>query len=258
MLEKQLLFFGNGFSPFSRKVGLALEYKGLEYRYVDGLARENHAALQAMNARGEVPAIKHNGLVVTQSAHIVSYLDEAFPDRPILPKSAECRVIARRLEQLFGTIVDAAIVNSSLWTWANRPDRRPNGLFEAAQSDIFDALLEVEGHLGEDPDQYMFGGEPGIVEFTLWPHVTALKPLGFEIDQKRLPKLTMWIEKMRRTPLFRNDTKQTGRFLKEMSDETHERTKIAWRGDRLEWILSRGFHDWFFQEVQENRVIWPT
>ena len=35
------------------------------------------------------------------------------------------------------------------------------------------------------------------------------------------------------------------------------RKRIFWRGDRIEWMLSRGFHDWFFKEIAEGRVLWP-
>jgi hypothetical protein len=30
-----------------------------------------------------------------------------------------------------------------------------------------------------------------------------------------------------------------------------------WRGDRIEWMLARGFHAWFFNEIEEDRVAWP-
>ena len=36
-----------------------------------------------------------------------------------------------------------------------------------------------------------------------------------------------------------------------------ERRKIFWRGDRIEWLLARGFHDWFFNEIRQQRVLWP-
>ena len=36
-----------------------------------------------------------------------------------------------------------------------------------------------------------------------------------------------------------------------------EREKIFWRGDRIEWILARGYHEWFFKEIEEDRVLWP-
>jgi hypothetical protein len=33
--------------------------------------------------------------------------------------------------------------------------------------------------------------------------------------------------------------------------------KIGWRGDRIEWVLARGFHDWLLGEIRADRVIWP-
>ena len=36
-----------------------------------------------------------------------------------------------------------------------------------------------------------------------------------------------------------------------------ERRRIFWRGDRIEWLLARGFHPWFFKEIAEDRVLWP-
>lgn len=36
-----------------------------------------------------------------------------------------------------------------------------------------------------------------------------------------------------------------------------ERTKIFWRGERIEWLLARGYHRWFVREIEEGRVLWP-
>src|SRR5262249_21175868 len=42
-----------------------------------------------------------------------------------------------------------------------------------------------------------------------------------------------------------------------MKDRDIEKRRIFWRGDRIEWILARGFHAWFFNEIKEDRVAWP-
>ena len=42
-------FFTNGFSPFARKVALALDYKGLAYEAIDGLTHANREALLEIN-----------------------------------------------------------------------------------------------------------------------------------------------------------------------------------------------------------------
>ena len=36
-----------------------------------------------------------------------------------------------------------------------------------------------------------------------------------------------------------------------------ERHKIFWRGDRIEWLLARGYQAWFTTEIAERRVTWP-
>ena len=33
-------------------------------------------------------------------------------------------------------------------------------------------------------------------------------------------------------------------------DSDIERDKIFWRGDRIEWMLARGFHEWFVEEIR--------
>ena len=63
-------FFTNGFSPFARKVALALDYKGLAYEPIDGLTHENRDALLAVNPRAEVPALIDGDITVVNSSDI--------------------------------------------------------------------------------------------------------------------------------------------------------------------------------------------
>lgn len=37
----------------------------------------------------------------------------------------------------------------------------------------------------------------------------------------------------------------------------YEAEKLAWRGDRIEWLLANGFHDWFRSELMANRAVVP-
>lgn len=256
--ENERILYGNGFSPFSRKVTLALEYKQLAYENLDGLAKANHADLWSLNPRGEVPILCDGDLTIANSSHIVAYLEDAYPQPAVYPVDLASRVLARHLENIFDTRVDAILVDCSLWTWADRPDTPPPGLFEAAQADLYLVFDELELHLKGRPHSFFFGEEPSIVEFALWPHLSAVKPLGFQFDPERTPNLVKWVETMRQHNLFRADRRRTAQFIKSMSSQTHERTKIAWRGDRLEWLLSKGFHDWFFEEIHQDRVIWPA
>lgn len=250
--------YTNWFSPFARKVALALDYKQLPYEAIDGLARDNHEALRAVNPRAEVPTLQDGEIVVTQSALILAYLEDAYPDRPIYPEAPKDRVAARALEHLFDTRADAILVDGSLWRWAQRDDEPPEGLMTAAQNDLNVIFETLEARLAARTTSFAFGEAPGIVEFTLWPHMAAVAPLGFFIDPARFPATLDWLGVLGQSPLFQEDAQRTRAFLKSFSPETHENRKIAWRGDRIEWLLAKGFHEWFFNEIKEDRVIWPA
>lgn len=73
---------------------ICLEEKGLEYRshYVNVLAFEQHApAFLKMNPQGQVPVLRHDGRVVTETSLMLEYLDAAFPQTPLAPQSAADR-----------------------------------------------------------------------------------------------------------------------------------------------------------------------
>ncbi|MGA7533363.1 MAG: glutathione S-transferase family protein [Pseudolabrys sp.] len=141
--------YDSAFSPFARKVRIVLEYKGLNYEPVDGLLKSNHAALKAVNGRIEVPALVDDDIVVVNSADIVAYLDNRYAAKSIYPDAPAARVHARAWERVADTFVDPIFVDISSWKWAERPDKMPDGLLEAARADlriVYDALDKELAH----------------------------------------------------------------------------------------------------------------
>ena len=53
------------------------------------------------------------------------------------------------------------------------------------------------------------------------------------------------------------DLVRTKQYVAQAATLDIERQKIFWRGDRLEWLLARGFHGWLLREIDEGRVLWP-
>lgn len=85
-------------SSASRRVRLVLAEKGLAYesRLVDMLRGEQHApAYLAMNPNGVVPTLLHGERVLYESSVIAEYLDELFPEPPLLPADAYQRALLR-------------------------------------------------------------------------------------------------------------------------------------------------------------------
>jgi maleylpyruvate isomerase len=89
------------------RVRLALSYKHLEHELVTvNLLTSEHRAnvFRGLNALTQVPVLEvdENGrtLVLTQSMAIIEYLEERFPERPLLPSDREGRARARQLAEI--------------------------------------------------------------------------------------------------------------------------------------------------------------
>jgi glutathione S-transferase len=128
--------YDSAFSPFARKVRMVLEHKGLAFEAVDGLLKSNHAALEAVNGRVEVPALTDGDVTVVNSADIVAYLEFRYPETPVYPAEPATRVAARAWERTADTLVDAVLVNLSYWKLLDRDDTMPAGLLDKARADM--------------------------------------------------------------------------------------------------------------------------
>jgi glutathione S-transferase len=244
-------------STFARKVALGLELKGLAYEPVDALARDFHEELLRVNPRAEVPVLRDGDVVVVNSSDILQYLEWRYQTPPLYPAEIDERVVARALERLADHRFDPIIVDCSYWHWADRDDEPPSGLLEAGQRDLERTLQRLEAELAKRPAPWPFGA-PGVVECAWFPNLIAAQPFGFKIDPARFPTVLGWLAAMREHPVFKHDRKRTAAMLKTLaSSNTHERKRLFWSGDRIEWLLARGFHDWFAKETQADRVAFP-
>lgn len=246
--------FDSAFSPFARKVRMVLEFKGLEFQVEDGLLKSNHARLKAVNGRVEVPTLLDGDTVVVNSSDIVSYLEHRHPDRAVYPAAPDARVHARAWERTADTFIDPILVDISYWKWAERPDTMPTGLLEAARADLSLAYDALEAEL---KDREYVSGPLSIADFALFPHIASARAMEVAHSRERHPHITSWFTRMRSLPACANDLKRARDFMARIGGDDFEKKKIFWRGDRIEWILAHGFHDWFFNEIQAGRVLWP-
>lgn len=249
-----LKLFDNAFSPFARKIRLVMDHKQLEYEAIDGLRKSNHSQLAAVNPRIEVPCLVDGDITVVNSADIVSHLEYQFPDRPVYPANAAARARARAWERTADTLVDSILTDVSYWSWASRTDSIPDGLFEAAQTDMDIVFDRLERDLQSGP---FVCGEVSIADLALFPHMTGLRTLKIRLSAERHPKLLQWFKTMRGMEVFTADMQRTRDYMQNLDPQEIETNRIFWRGDRIEWLLAKGFHAWFLGEIEADRVIWP-
>ncbi|MBB4040947.1 glutathione S-transferase [Microvirga flocculans] len=113
-MPDELIFFTNPMSR-GRIVRWMLEETGCAYRAeILGFGAEMKApGYRAINPMGKVPAILHDGVVVTEAAAICAYLADAFPGAGLAPSPAERGAYYRWMFFAAGPL-EAALSNRAL------------------------------------------------------------------------------------------------------------------------------------------------
>lgn len=87
--------------PFCARVRIALAEKELEHETVEVDLDDRPAWIYELNATGRVPVLDDGGFVLPESAVIMSYLDDRYPERPLLPADPVERARAHLLVHRF-------------------------------------------------------------------------------------------------------------------------------------------------------------
>jgi glutathione S-transferase len=72
-------------SPFCRKVRLTLAEKKIEVELVEEKYWDPSPDFLRRNPAGKVPVLKLDGRTLTESQPICEYIDEVYPDPPLIP-----------------------------------------------------------------------------------------------------------------------------------------------------------------------------
>tara|TARA_B100001939_G_scaffold348216_2_gene374225 strand:+ start:1414 stop:2049 length:636 start_codon:yes stop_codon:yes gene_type:complete len=90
-------------SSAAYRLRIALNLKGLEYEQVAvNLLKGEHKAeaYHKVNAQGFVPALTDGDLTLGQSMAMLEYLEEAYPQVPLLPRDAAGRARVRQMANI--------------------------------------------------------------------------------------------------------------------------------------------------------------
>ncbi len=180
-------FFRSG---TSHRLRIALNLKGLAYESVAvDLRKEEHAdkAYRALNPQGLVPTLDTGHDLLIQSPAIVEWLEERYPQPPLLPADPGQRARVRALAAIVGC--DIHPVNNRRILQALRADF---GADEAAVQrwcerwiadgfDAIEALLAADGSRGE----FCFGERPSLADVYLVPQVESAR--RFKVDVSGWP-----------------------------------------------------------------------
>lgn len=190
-------------STTAYRVRIALALKGVAYAQVTHdlrKAAQREARYRTLNPQGLVPALETEDAVLTQSPAILEWIDETYPDPPLLPVGANDRAIVRAMAATIAC--DIHPVNNLRILNALRVEF---GADEAAVNYwiarwIGDGFAALETQIARHGDGFAFGATPTIADCHLVPQLYSAE--RFAVDLTLYPKLKLAAENARALPAF--------------------------------------------------------
>ncbi len=187
------------------RVRIALNLKGLDYEQVAVHLRKGEQRAPEflkLNPQALVPALIDGDSVLTQSLAIIEYLDEKFPNLPLLPNTAEARARVRALAQIpaceihpLGNLRVLQYLAKELkceepvvQAWFNH--------WIALGFEAFERL--IAGH--RETGKFCHGDQPTLADICLVPQVFNAK--RYALDLKPYPTLMRIFEHCMSQPAF--------------------------------------------------------
>ena len=171
--------------PYAARVRITLAEKEIPYEVVAIDLDDRPAVLYEKNPKGRVPVLEEDGgLVLPESAVIIEYLDERFPEPALLPADPAERALARLRIERFDDL------GSPYYALRRRenPDR-----FESA-------LAELDAQLEAHP--FLTGREYGLADIAYVPWLLRARTL-LGVDFAPWEHLAAWVERLGDRPAVR-------------------------------------------------------
>jgi len=192
-------------SPLSRKVRLVLGEKGLEVDLIVEKTWERREAYLALNPAGTIPLLMdEDGTSVADSAAICEYLDEVYPDPPVIGRDPAVRAEVRRLvawfDQKFQDEVSTNLLDQKVW-------RRFMGLGQPDSEAIRAGHYNLHTHLEyigwlTERRNWLAGDEYSLADMAAAAHLSCLDYLG-DVPWEDHQGAKDWYARIKSRPTFR-------------------------------------------------------
>lgn len=192
-------------SPASRTVRLVLSEKRLPFELKLEKVWERRAEYLEINPACTVPTLlEDNGLAVPDSSVICEYLEEAYPDAPLLGRTLAERVEVRRLVAWFDGKFDEEVSRNLV---GEKFMKRLAGFGNPDATALrigYTALryhLQYIGWLAETR-KWLGGSSISLADFAAAAHLSAIDYTG-DVDWSVSPPARDWYARIKSRPCFR-------------------------------------------------------
>ncbi|KFK44229.1 hypothetical protein AALP_AA1G231400 [Arabis alpina] len=197
--DECLKLLGFWISPFSRRVEMALKFKGVPYEYLEeDLPKKTPLLLELNPIHKKVPVLVHNDKILSESHVILEYIDLTWSNNPFLPQDPYEKAMAR----FWAKFVDEQILPLGFMSLV----KAETGI-EVAIEETRELITYLEK---EVTGKYYFGGKTiGFLDMVAGSMIPfclarAWECMGIDmITHEKFPELNRWINKLNEVEIVR-------------------------------------------------------
>jgi maleylpyruvate isomerase len=173
-------------SSAAYRVRIALNLKGLDYELVPVnllLAEQRSDPYRARNPQGLLPALENDeGAVLAQSVAIMEWLEERYPEHPLLPDDLWARARVRSLVSHIACDIHP-LLNLSILNYLKGPlQAGPEQVSEWYRTWISRGFEAIELTLANDTATFCVGDVPTMADCCLVPQVFNARRFDVPMD----------------------------------------------------------------------------
>jgi glutathione S-transferase len=192
--------------PFSRKIRFMLAEKKLDFELEVEKFWERRQEYLTLNPTGQVPALVDlNGFTICDSYAIGEYLDETYPERPLIGTSSQHKAEVRRLVAWFDDKFAREVSLNLIFEKTLRRFMRQAGPTNSQA--IRYAKTNINHHLSYiswliDRRKWLAGDDFSLADITAAAHISVVDYLG-DVPWENHESTKDWYMRIKSRPSFR-------------------------------------------------------
>lgn len=169
--------------PYCARARIALAEKGVEHEVLEIDLDDRPRWIYEKNSTGRVPVIEEDAWILPESSVILEYLEERYPEPPLLPVDAADRALAR------------------VWIFRHDDFTKPYYALrrgeDGAAARLDEQLAKLDDALSRQ--DWLTGAQYGLADIAYVPWVLRVRDtLGISLDA--FPALRSWLDRLEERP----------------------------------------------------------